>query len=251
MRVRFLIAASLAVLAASPLAAAPADYAAAIAPQGRPADTVQLDESRKPAAVLDFLHVKKGQKALDFFAGQGYFTQILARAVGPKGQVTAFEPKNFYDDPRAAPVWQALTTAEKNVTVLPLPITDFTVPANSFDVALLNLVYHDLYWESEKFAFPRVEPDRILAELYKAMKPGGVVGVVDHVGPAGDTRVVVDQVHRIDPETVKADFKRAGFVLEAESDALRVPADDHSKNVFDPAVRGKTDRFFFRFRKPG
>ena len=74
--------------------------------------------------------------------------------------------------------------------------------------------------------------------------------MIDHVGPAGDTRAIVDKLHRIDPETVKADFVRAGFVLEASSDALRMPSDDHTKLVFDPTVRGKTDRFAFRFRKP-
>lgn len=247
-----LVLATLPLLFVSPASAmAPADYATAVAADGRPADKVALDESRKPAEVLDFMGVKPGQKALDFFAGQGYFTQILARAVGPKGSVTAFEPKNFYDDPRSAPVWRALTAAQKNVAVLPLPMKDFKAPAASFDVALLNLVYHDLYWESTQFAFPRVEPDAILAELHKAMKPGGTVVVVDHVGPAGDTRAVVEKLHRIDPETVKADFARAGFVLDGESDALRIAADDHSLGVFNPAVRGKTDRTMLRFRKPG
>jgi predicted methyltransferase len=82
------------------------------------------------------------------------------------------------------------------------------------------------------------------------MKPGGVVGVVDHIANPGDTRATVDKLHRIDPATVKADFKRAGFVLEGQSDMLRNPADDHSLNVFDPKIRGTTDRFAFKFRKP-
>ena len=83
------------------------------------------------------------------------------------------------------------------------------------------------------------------------MKPGGMVVVIDHVGPTGETRAVADKLHRIDPETVKADFKRAGFAFDGESDVLRVAADDHSQNVFDPAIRGKTDRIMYRFRKPG
>jgi predicted methyltransferase len=77
------------------------------------------------------------------------------------------------------------------------------------------------------------------------------MAVIDHVAnPGGDTRAVVEALHRIDPATVKADFERAGFVLEAESDLLRNPADDHSKNVFDPSIRGKTDRVVYRFRRP-
>ena len=82
------------------------------------------------------------------------------------------------------------------------------------------------------------------------MKPGGIVGIVDHVGPPGDTREVVEKLHRIDPAVVKADFTAAGFTLEAESPLLANPADDHGKLVFDPSVRGKTDRFVYRFRKP-
>jgi predicted methyltransferase len=83
------------------------------------------------------------------------------------------------------------------------------------------------------------------------VKPGGTVAVIDHVAkPGGDTREVVEKLHRIDPAVVRADFERAGFVLEAQSEMLRVPEDDHSKNVFDPSIRGKTDRFVYRFRKP-
>ena len=80
---------------------------------------------------------------------------------------------------------------------------------------------------------------------------GGIVGVIDHAAtPGGDPRAIADKLHRIDPAVVKADFARAGFKLEAESDLLRVAADDRSKLVFDPAVKGNTDRFVMRFRKP-
>lgn len=89
-----------------------------------------------------------------------------------------------------------------------------------------------------------------MAALYAGMRPGGVVGVIDHVGMGEDTRDLVERLHRIDPATVRADFERAGFVLEAEGDFLRNPADDHLKNVFDPAIRGETDRFVMKFRKP-
>jgi predicted methyltransferase len=83
------------------------------------------------------------------------------------------------------------------------------------------------------------------------VKPGGTVAVIDHVAtPGGDPREVVDKLHRIDPARLRADFERAGFVLEAQSDMLRNPADDHSKNVFEPSIRGNTDRVVYRFRKP-
>lgn len=82
------------------------------------------------------------------------------------------------------------------------------------------------------------------------MKPGGIVGIIDHVGLPGDTRDIVNKLHRIDPAVVRADFEKAGFVLEGSSDLLRNADDDHSKLVFDPTLRGKSDRFVFKFRKP-
>jgi predicted methyltransferase len=96
-----------------------------------------------------------------------------------------------------------------------------------------------------------MDPDAWLKTLYAAMKPGATVGVVDHVAsPNNDPRATVDKLHRIDPELLKADFKRAGFVLAGSSDMLRNPADDHSLLVFDEKIRGKTDRVVFKFKKP-
>lgn len=115
---------------------------------------------------------------------------------------------------------------------------------------MLHLSYHDLYWESTQYKIPRADPAAFVAALYKATKPGGIVAVIDHAGPGGDTRAVVEKLHRIDPAVVKADFVKAGFVLDGESDVLKVAADDHTKLVFDPSVRGNTDRFAFRFKKP-
>ena len=138
-----------------------------------------------------------------------------------------------------------------NVRLLVSQPTDINLPPNDFDFVLMHMVYHDLYWESEKYKFPRLDPDASLRKIFAAVKPGGIVGVVDHVAAAGgDTRAVVDKLHRIDPAVLRADFERAGFVFDGESDLLRNPADDHSKLVFDPAIRGKTDRVVYRFRKP-
>jgi predicted methyltransferase len=122
---------------------------------------------------------------------------------------------------------------------------------NAYDFILLHLVYHDAYWESERFSLPRIDPSTVTAALFQAVKPGGVVAVIDHVAaPGRDTRAEVEATHRILPETVRADFERAGFVFDGESDLLRNPQDDRSVNVFDPAIRGRTDRFVYRFRRP-
>jgi len=115
----------------------------------------------------------------------------------------------------------------------------------------LHLTYHDFYWESADFGMARVEPRDVAAELYRATKDGGTVVIVDHVAPGGrDTRAEVDATHRIDPAVVRADFEAAGFVFDGQSEELRRADDDRTLRVFNPAIRGKTDRFMFRFRKP-
>jgi predicted methyltransferase len=233
--------------AATPLAAAPKmdAYAAAVAKSGRPATDVALDAGRKPAAVLKFMQIKPGMKVLDFLTGTGYYAEIMARVVGPKGQVLAYAPAT-YNTEKTNAAFAAMAPRAPNVKLVNAP----PLAPNSLDMIFTNLNYHDLYFESVEFKIPRTDPDMVLKAMYAALKPGGIFAVVDHIGPAGDTRAIVDKVHRIDPATVKADFARAGFVLDGESSLLRVPGDDYAKNVFDPAVRGKTDRMVLRFRKP-
>lgn len=222
----------------------------AVAAVGRPAEAMSLDADRKPAEVLAFLGLKPGMAAADIMTGSGYWAEIMANAVGPRGSVTAFEPAQFYTSPEEQKVWKELTDRRSDIAFVRYPFEAFTAGDRSFDLVMISLNYHDLYWESAKYGIPRTDPQAFLKQLYAAVKPGGVVGVIDHVGLAGDTRAVVDKLHRIDPAVVRADFEAAGFRLEAQSPLLANPADDHSKLVFDPVVRGKTDRFLYRFRKP-
>lgn len=240
-----------ALLAAAAVAQAqPADTAAAVAAKDRPAEAVALDESRKPAEVLRFLGLRKGDRAADLMAGTGYYTEIMARAVGPKGAAVAWNPRVLAEMGQAG--WRNLRDRAPNAHMIVAPAAALPLAPESFDFVLMHLVYHDTYWESAQFKFPRIDPDAFLRTVFAATKPGGIVGVVDHAAaPGGDVRAVVEKVHRIDPARVREDFERAGFVFEAESDLLRVPGDDLSKNVFDKEIRGRTDRFVYRFRKPG
>ena len=242
-------------LVAAPVAAKTASQpgssvAAAVAAPGRSADNVKLDESRKPAEVLKFLGLRPGMQVLDPFGLNKYWAEITAPAVGPKGHVTVWEPTQFLkDDPKKS--FDEFAAKQTNVSLISSPFEAPNLPKNAYDFALINLDYHDVYWTSAKYGIPKMDPDAWLKTLYAAMKPGATVGVIDHVANASnDTRATVDKYHRIDPEVVKADFKRAGFVLEGSSDILRNPADDHSLLVFDPKIRGKTDRFIFKFKKP-
>ncbi|HYI47915.1 MAG TPA: methyltransferase domain-containing protein [Allosphingosinicella sp.] len=246
----FLFAAALALpLAAA--SAAPADVAAAVSAPGRPAEAVALDEVRKPVEVLTWLGLRRGDRVLDYFTGNGYYAEIMARAVGPRGAVTGWNSAGFGRSEAIRTALAGIRQRSPNTAFYSTPTTALSFAPNSYDFVLLHLVYHDAYWESVRFGLPRIDPNTVTAALFRAVKPGGIVAVIDHVAPAGgDTRAVVEATHRIDPAVIRADFERAGFVFDGESNLLRNPADDYSKNVFDPSIRGRTDRVVYRFRRP-
>lgn len=250
---RFRTIAIAALLAAAPATAyaAPADVAAAVAnTSARSEANVKLDQSRKPAELLSFLGLQRGMRVIDMFGANKYWAEIMAPAIGPAGHIVVWQPKQFLNDKRKAEFAQ-FAAKQPNVLLISTPMETPLLGANAYDFMIMNLDYHDVYWQNAERGIVRMEPQQWLAALYRAMKPGAVVGVIDHAAnPGGDTRAVVEELHRIDPAVVLADFQRAGFVLDGTSDMLRNPADDHSLNVFDEKIRGKTDRFVFRFRKP-
>jgi len=248
----FSIAAAVALaLGATPAWAEPADIAAAVAnPSARSEANLKLDEGRKPAELLTFLGLERGMRVIDMFGGNRYWAEIISPAIGPEGQLIVWQPTQFMNDKRKAE-FDAFAAKARNVALITTPMEAPMIGTNAYDFMIMNLDYHDVYWQNAERKIPRMEPDSWLKRIYAAMKPGAVVGIIDHIAnPGGDTREVVEKLHRIDPAVVRADFERAGFVLEAESQLLRNPADDHSLLVFDDKIRGKTDRFIFKFRKP-
>ncbi len=229
----------------------PADVAAAVAAPDRPDLSVKLDVVRKPAEVLKFLGLERGDRTLDVFGSGGYYTEIMGRAVGPDGSVDAWEAANFVG-PATTKKWDELRRRLPNVKLLVSPAAHIRLPQANYDFVMFNLNYHDLYWESAEYKFPRMDPKPFVRTLYALMKPGATLGVIDHVAnPGGNTRDVAQKLHRVDPATLRSDFEAAGFAFEAESPLLRNPADDHSKSVFDPTIRSRTDQIVYRFRKPG
>ena len=241
-------------LTATPLAAKPAaqpvSIAAAVAAPGRSPDNVKLDAGRKPVQVLQFLGLKPGMRVLDLFGANAYWAEITSPVVGPKGHVTVWNPTQFYNDKRKQ-AFQAFMSSHPNVSIVISPFEAPNLPKNYADWVILNDNYHDTYWQNDKFKIPQMDPNAFLKAVYAAMKPGAVIGVIDHVAnPNNDTRATVEKYHRIDPNVVKADFKRAGFVFVGSSDLLRNPADKHDVEVHDPSIAGKTDRFIFKFKKP-
>lgn len=251
MRAWKLVALALLAGSATQALAEPADVAASVAATAqRPEAGVKLDEGRKPVEVLTFLGLEKGMRVADMFGGNLYWSAIIGPAIGPDGMVVIWQPNQFFSE-RTQANFDKFKAGHANVIMTHSPFESPVLSAGAYDFLLMNLDYHDTYWSSEKNKIPVMDPAAFVRTIYDAMKPGAVVGIIDHAAnPGGDTRKVVEDLHRIDPAVVRADFERAGFILEAQSDLLRNPADDHSKNVFDEAIRGKTDRFIFKFRKP-
>lgn len=242
---------ALAACAAPATDTAEADIAAALADPARPAADLPRDATSKPAEVLAFFGLVRGMRVLDMNAATGWYTEILARAVGPTGHVIAHNHPGANRLPAEGFAARYGNGRLPNVEQVFVPHNDLHLPPSSIDFVLLSMVYHDTYWHSATVDWGPIDRQALLASLRDALRPGGVIGVVDHFAAAGaDPEASVMAVHRIDPEIVKRDFLEARFELDGESDVLRNAADDYSRSVFDDKVAGHTDRFIFRFRKP-
>jgi predicted methyltransferase len=228
-------------------AAAPAYVAKALADPGRPQEDVKRDADRKPAEMLAFAGVKPGMTVVDLLPGGGYFTRIFAKAVGPRGRVFAVypPPRAAADPAKPAPTPAAETIAADpayaNVSPVKVGFADFAVPTKA-DVVWTSQNYHDLH------NVPGLDMLAFNKAVYAALKPGGVFVVLDHVAAPGDP-AVTSTLHRIDPAVVRKEVEAAGFTFVGEDAMRRNAADDHTLKVFDPALRGHTDQFIYKFRK--
>jgi predicted methyltransferase len=232
---------------ASPAAAAPApDYAAALADTQRPAADSERDAVRKPAELLAFAQVEPGEKVGDYIMGGGYWTRILSNLVGPEGKVYAFQPSEFIAfRPAYGDEQDAAVAGRANVAPLRGPVEAPPFP-EPLDTLITVQNFHDLYLS----VVPAGTAERTIAALYSALKPGGTLLVVDHSAAAGSGTTAANTLHRIDKQAAIDALTAAGFVLEAESDLYALPDDPRTANVFAPEIRGKTDQFVLRFRKP-
>jgi predicted methyltransferase len=202
-----------------------------------------LDPAWKVPEVIAFIGVKPGDKVADIVGGR--LTGSLAKAVGPSGKVYAVETAEVVKGhPQIMDRMKALATQSPNVVVSADPVA--TALPSGLDAVFIRQNYHDLY---DKFMGPADVPAFNKA-VFAALKPGGVYVVLDHVAATGSGIGATETLHRIDPARVKADVLAAGFKLDAESSILANKDDDHTKNVFDPSVRGHTDQFLYRFKKP-
>jgi predicted methyltransferase len=210
-----------------------------------PADAL-TDPAMKAHEVIAFIGVKPGDRVADIIPGR--FVRALSAAVGPKGKLYAVQASEIVKShPEVTGLMKQITDqpAYANVEPIVAPINSPALPAN-LDAVFIRQNYHDLY---DKFMGPADVPAFNRA-VFAALKPGGVYVILDHAAAAGSDLSATEGLHRIDEARVKADMAAAGFKLDGESKILANPADDHTKMVFDPAVRGKTDQFLLRFRKP-
>jgi predicted methyltransferase len=219
-----------------------ASLAAVLTAPGRTDADGARDAVRRPAEVVAFAQVRPGWKVAEYTPGGGYFTRVLSPAVGAKGRVYAYPPDEIVKllpghltDARA----NAAAAPLRNVTVLTGATTAFAAP-EPLDLVFTAQNYHDLH---TRYAVAGA-PAAFNAAVFRALKRGGRYVIVDHRGDQPD------RLHRIDPAQVRREVEAAGFVFEAESDVLANPADPRTASVFDPSIRGKTDQFALRFRKP-
>jgi predicted methyltransferase len=222
----------------------PADVASNPA---RAAD-VAKDPQRKGPDLLAFTEAKPGQKVVDLIPGAGYFTRLFSLAVGPEGKVYALWPDEY--DKVSKPDSDTMRKMAQappftNVSVLTQPAKAFSAP-EPVDLVFTSQNYHDY---PDPF-MGKVDPAVLNAAVFKALKPGGLYVIVDHSGRPGTGMKETDTLHRIDVATVKQQVTAAGFVLEGESNLLANPDDPRTSDVFNKAIRGKTDQFVLKFRKP-
>jgi predicted methyltransferase len=222
--------------------------AAAVANPNRPQEDTVKDANRKPDQILSFFTIKPGMTVLDLFSGGGYYTEMLNSIVGEKGKVIAHTNEAYipfsgeiyktrYLDDRLAQTETIIAEAD-----------DLELEDNSLDAAVLVLTWHDFVYADPDNGWQAINEELLLEKLCQAMKPGAVLGLIDHIANSGgDTAEVAQKLHRIDPQVVRDYFSNSCFTLDAEAGILHNSKDDHTLGVFDPSLGGKTDRFVFKF----
>lgn len=235
--------------AAATSSTVPAFLATAVADPNRPAADVARDADRKPAETLLFAGIAPGEQVAELLPGGGYFTRIMSKAVGASGHIYALVPAPRPDAAPNTPDFAARVKAiaadpaYANVSVLVEPFAQLKTPV-PVDLVWTSQNYHDLH------NLPGLDLAVFNQMVFDALKPGGTYLILDHATALGAGATQTSTLHRIDPQTVKREVLAAGFVYDGQSDLLRRPDDPHTAKVFDPSIRGKTDQFILKFKKP-
>ncbi|MBL4838990.1 MAG: class I SAM-dependent methyltransferase [Kordiimonadaceae bacterium] len=225
-----------------------ANIVAAVANEARPADDVKRDGDRKPAEVLAFSGVKPGMTVVDINSGSGYYSEMLSYAVGAKGKVYAHNGPIYFDFVKNQ-VATRYTDRLPNVIQLAEGSENINVKEGSVDLAMIVLAYHDYYYLPKGGRSESADVAGVLSTIYKSLKKGGAFVVVDHVGPDGSGPEAGNTTHRIEPAFVMEQVTAAGFTYFGESSVLENAADDVGQSVFGKDIRGRTNRFIYKFVK--
>jgi predicted methyltransferase len=219
---------------------------AAIADTRRPAEDTARDANRHPAETLAFAQIEPGDRVADIFPGSGYWTRMFAVAVGDEGRVYPTIRPDGVASEYETPILP-IAAQYPNATMARVPYDALAYP-EPLDVIFTAQNYHDMplteYNLGDRNAMNRA--------AFAALKPGGLYVIIDHSAPDGSAVETDGQTthHRIDQATVRREVEAAGFVFDGEANFLRNPADNRTTSVFDEAIRGHTDQFVMRFRKP-
>ena len=235
-------------LAAAAGASIPAFVVSAVADSARPDADRQRDPERKPAEVLAFAGVHPGEKVGELIPAGGYYTRLLSDVVGASGHVYGLWPDGMAKGrPQMLDDLAKIAPNVSNATY-----TDLPAFPEKLDVFWTSENYHDLHNPPRGAPAGTPQPDvrPFDKAVFDALKPGGVYLIEDHAAAADAGPDVTFKMHRINPAQVKAEVESVGFKLVGESDVLKNPADPHTAMVFDPAIRGHTDKLLFKFRKP-
>ena len=225
-----------------PAAVAAEAYTRAIVDPRRPTAEVARDPLRRPRDMLEFIGLQPGQRIADIRPEEGYFTRLFAPVVGPEGRVYAFVPALTAGREQAFA--EGLAADYGNVTPVIGLLDEMTFP-EPLDVVFMGQEYHDFH--IDRFDVDVAEMNR---RVFAALRPGGLYVLLDHSGLPGTGNSEVESLHRIEGEFLRREVEAAGFIFEGETRVLANPDDSRTISVFDESIRGRTDQFVYRFRKP-
>ncbi len=224
--------------------------AAALANPARSEADRERDTRDKPQDLLTVVRFKRGAVIADIFGGGGYYSEILSDVVGAKGQIRLINNPSY--DRYAKKLLQKRLADNRlpNVRYEVSSPDDMKLGNNTLDGALIVMSYHDLYVEDVKDGWPAIDASQFIDQIVSALKPGAKLLIVDHAAREGSGKADAQTLHRIDEKFAVTDFKAHGLEYVGAISKLRNSADDHSLNVFDAAIKGKTDRFVHIYKKP-
>ena len=215
----------------------------------RPKEDRRDDAQRKPAEILAFAGVEPGMRVIDLLGGGGWYTELLAAVVGDEGHVYLANTPLFLHFTQPQMEARLSNNRLKNVTRVDGEWTQMNLP-EEVDLIWLSLAYHDIYVKRPNDPSFEADRDSFFEQIKTALKPGGMILVIDHAATSGTGKEAAQTLHRIDEEFARADFESEGFVFVKSLDILRNPADDYTKDIWAKDIMNKTDKFFLLFQKP-